>query len=123
MCSDSWLAALVLLVLHQCLGRPLHSLLEGLLVRQVVANLLRAVGVEDHADDAAGPGIVILPHPRVQVLAQELLLSFGSWDYFNSFSCDLGLLRHGDRHLLRDWHDRNRLLLDSDGLASQSWEG
>ena len=110
MCSDSWLAALVLLVLHQCLGRPLHSLLEGRLVRQVVANLLRAVGVEDHADNAAGPRIVILSHPRVQVLAQELLLSVSCADIGDLFRCDacgrrllLGGAGHG--HLWH-WHLR-----------------
>ena len=110
MCSDSWLAALVLLVLHQCLGRPLHSLLEGLLVRQVVANLLRAVGVEDHADNAAGPRIVILSHPRVQVLAQELLLSVSCadiGDLFRCDACDHRLLLAGWHGHLWHWHLRN----------------
>ena len=110
MCSDSWLAALVLLVLYQCLGRPLHSLLEGLLVRQVVANLLRAVGVEDHADDAAGPRIVILSHPRVQVLAQELLLSVSCANIGDDFRCDAcgrRLLLGGGHGHLWHWHLRH----------------
>ena len=110
-------------MLHDRFNSTLDGDFEGIWIIQVLDDLFNAVGIKNHANDATSSGWIGGLNSREQMLAQELLLSFGSWDYFNSFSCDLGLLRHGDRHLLRDWHDRNRLLLDSDGLASQSWEG
>ena len=110
-------------MLHDRFNSTLDGDFEGNWIIQVLDDLFDVVSIKNHANDATCSGWIGGLYSREQMLAQELLLSFGSWDYFNSFSCDQGLLRHDDRHLLRDWHDRNRLLLDSDGLASQSWEG
>jgi len=74
--------------------------LESGVIRQVLTDLLRVVGVKDHADDAAGALLVDCRDLRVEVLAQELLLGSGVTQGGDRLWRDDCLLRHGHR----DWH-------------------
>eukprot|EP00353_Schmidingerella_taraikaensis_P019046 CAMPEP_0185623052 /NCGR_PEP_ID=MMETSP0436-20130131/59609_1 /TAXON_ID=626734 ORGANISM="Favella taraikaensis, Strain Fe Narragansett Bay" /NCGR_SAMPLE_ID=MMETSP0436 /ASSEMBLY_ACC=CAM_ASM_000390 /LENGTH=193 /DNA_ID=CAMNT_0028264945 /DNA_START=301 /DNA_END=883 /DNA_ORIENTATION=- len=100
--------------------------LEGRVAVEVVDDLLGRVGVEDHADDAAGELVVDSSHPHVEVLTQEILLGLGvahGRDHLDRDRIGL-LLRLGHWHW--HWHRRSLSwlgLLGRGGLATKGGEG
>lgn len=105
--------------------RTLNRLLERCVVVQIFKDLLARVGVQDHADNAAGQFLVNGGHLDVEVFAEEVLLLLRATTlcyHLHRNHLLLGLL------LLLDWH-WHRLgcllawLLGRGRLsAAESWE-
>ena len=107
----------------ECLHGLGNAGLEHGLVVEVGQNLVLSVGVEDHANDAAGEDLIVGSDSRVEVLSELLLLLLGRG------KCIQGLLSKGgpggclvgERHLLSGLVGHGHLLLGG-GCAAKGRE-